>query len=96
MKRGDKVIVARRQSFTTRRKTVIATFLCEYSEGAVAVMLPEHDYPIHCYHTEVRPYSDALWAAWQQWERNAKTLDDQQQQLLAGRCPVELVTIGMW
>lgn len=96
MKPGDKVIVARHQAFTTQRKPMLGTFAGNLGEGRVAVWLPGEDRPSHFSHTEVRPYTEALWSAWQQWLCNAKALEEQQRQLCAGRTPAELLTVGMW
>ena len=96
MKPGDTVIVARRQSSTTQRKPLIGTFAGNLGEGRVAVRLPGEDHASHFSSTDVRPHSEALWAAWQQWQRNAKALEEQQRQLCAGRTPVELLTVEMW
>jgi hypothetical protein len=96
MEPGDKVIVARRQAFTTQRKPMLGTFAGNLGEGRVAVMLPGEDWPSHFRRTEVQPYSEALWQAWQQWLCNAKALEEQQRQLCAGRTPSELLTERMW
>lgn len=96
MKIGDKVIVAKKPAFSDHRVPTIATFHQHHSEGWLSVMFHNHDYPVHFYKTEVQPYSDALWAAWQQWLKNAKQLDEQQRQLCAGRKPVELLSASLW
>ncbi len=96
MKPGDTVIVARRQAFTTQRKPVVGTFVRDVGECGVYVSLLDEEHPANFSHAEVRLYTEALWSAWQQWQRNAQALEEQQRQLCAGRTPVELLTVGMW
>ena len=59
-------------------------------------MFDDHEHPVYFHVTDVAPYSDALWAAWQQWQQNAKLLEEQQKQLRAGRIPQELLQLGVW
>lgn len=96
LKQGDKVIVARPLAFSTQRRPVVAIFWQAFPEGTVAVKFADRDHPVHFRSSDVAPYSDALWAAWQQLLRNAQLLEEQQKQLRAGRVPQELLTIGMW
>lgn len=96
MQQGDKVIIARSQAFTTQRKPVLGVFVQSLGEGRVAVLLPGENWPSHFRRTEVQPYSEALWQAWQQWLANAQALAEQQRQLCAGRKPVALLTERMW
>ncbi len=51
---------------------------------------------IHVKTAHVHPFSDALWAACQQWERNAQHLEEQHKRLMLGRVPEELVQLGVW
>lgn len=96
LKRGDRCIVARPQAFSTQRQPRQAIFWQAFAEGSVAVMFPDHDHPVHFHATDVAPYSDALWTAWERWLQNAEILEDQQKQLRAGRMPQGLLAMSLF
>jgi len=51
---------------------------------------------IHVRRPHVQPFTARLWAACQQWERNAELLERQHAALMGGRVAAELMKIGEW
>lgn len=98
MKRGDKVIYS--HSYNSNRKQPhVGYFLHCFGIEEPALLIgesPDATYGKHVHTAHVRPYSEALWTAWQQWLRNEELLAEQHKKLVAGRMPEELLTIGMW
>lgn len=96
MQPGDKVIYFKTYNFEPPPAR-IGTLLAIFPDG-FAVVATEPDGPGR---TTVRdrrvyPYTEALWTAWQQWQQNAKLLDQQHKQLMAGKAPAELLNLNLY
>lgn len=99
MKPGDKVIYTHTGGFDDGRPRIgfLVVKLDSHPVSAIgATVDADVDDCEIIYNARIHPYSEALWAAWQQWLCNAKALEEQQRQLCAGRTPAELLTVGMW
>jgi len=97
MRPGDKVIYFKSYNFDPAPARIgYITHQLPVSGWVILTDKPDGTARIHVRCVNVHPFSDALWNAYQQWERNAKHLEAQHKRLMVGKVPEELAQIGMW
>ncbi len=93
MKTGDKVIYFKSYSFEppparigSVNRVFTDSITIDSGDGGLVTTTARH----------VHPYTEALWSAWQQWQQNAKLLDQQHKQLMAGKAPDALLHLNLF
>lgn len=93
---GTKVIYFKSYDFSPAPARIgYITHLLPVSGWVMLTDAPGGKARIHVRSAHVHRYSDTLWNAYQQWECNAKRLEEQHKRLMLGRVPEELAQIGM-
>lgn len=97
MRPGEKVIYFKSYNFDPAPARVgYITHLLPVSGWVILTDEPGGKARIHVRTAHVHRYTDTLWAAYEQWQQNAKHLEEQHKRLMLGRVPEELAQIGMW
>lgn len=93
MKTGDKIIYFKTYNFEPAParighvSRVVGDTAIIAADGPGLITVPTN---------RVHPYTEALWSAWQQWQQNARLLDQQHKQLMAGKAPEELLHLNLF
>ena len=96
MRPGEKVIYFKSYSFDPAPARIgYVTHLLPVSGWVMLTDAPGGKARIHVRTAHVHRYTEALWAAYQQWECNAKH-EALMLLLMLGRVPEELLPLNLW